>query len=242
MVQNNSMETKQPQGHSPIPQKWVKIFLGINLFVLCSFLVWELGGPAIQGGEKMNVTREKDDVIVKGILDKNPEPKDLTGTLGEVLKYTVNATIQDKWAHFSFSQGTVFYKEFIDKDSLDWDIAFRRAKIVTNGGATNPKGKAEIASIRTTDFLSVKAVPKIKFQTDLTTQNIMEPKNPVLDKWYQYDFWTHRLTPQKEVYVLRTAKGDYVKFQIVDYYCRHIAGCFAMKYVYQGSGSTSFTR
>lgn len=235
------MDTKQPQGHSPIPQKWVKIFLGINLFVLCSFLVWELGGPALKGGEEINITREKEEVIVKKFLDKNLEPKDLTGTLSPELQYTVNATIQNQWAHFSFSQGTVFYREFIDKDSLDWDIAFRRAKIVTNGGATNPNGKAEIGVIRTSDFLSITAVPNIEFQVDFTTQNISETKSPVLDKWYKYDFWTHRLTPHKEVYILRTAKGNYVKFQIVDYYCRHIAGCFVMKYVYQGTGSNSFT-
>jgi len=116
-----------------------------------------------------------------------------------------------------------------------------RAKIVMNGGATNPNGKAEIASINTNDFLSVTAVPKIKFEADYTSRNIAETKNPVLDKWYQYDFWTHRLTPLKEVYILRTAKGDYVKFQIVDYYCGKIAGCYAIRYVYQGSGSTSFT-
>lgn len=235
------MNMKQSQDHSPVPQKWIKIFLGINLFVLCSFLIWELGGPALKSDKEMNITREQDDAIVKKFLDKNPEPKDLTGTLGPELHYTINATIQDKWAHFSFSKGTVFYKEKIDKDSLDWDIAFRRAKIVTNGGATNPKGKAEVGSIKTGGLLSVKSASNIKFQPDFTTQNIVESKNPVLDKWYKYDFWTHRLTPKNEVYVARTAKGNYVKFQIVDYYCRHVAGCFTLKYVYQGTGSDSFS-
>ena len=242
MVQNSSMNIKQPQKRSPVPEKtWVNLFLEITLFIFSIIIVLELVIPAIYGDEGTSATKVKDETVVKNYLDKNPEPKDLTGTLSPVLQYTVNATIQDKWAHFSFSKGTVFYREKIDKQSLDWDIAFRRAKIVTNGGATNPNGKAEVASIETGDFLSVKSVPKnAEFQQDLTTQNILETKNPVLDKWYKYDFWAHRLTPHKEVYVARTAKGDYVKFQILSYYCGQVSGCFTIKYVYQGTGSDSF--
>ncbi len=214
----------------------------INLLALVSFFVWQFSGPAIKSNEDMDIARAKEEAVIKQFLDKNPEPKDLTGTLGPELQYIVDATVLEKWAHFSFSKGTVFYNKKIAKYSLDWDIAFRRAKIVTNGGATNPDGKAEVASIKTGDFSSVASVPKnMEFQPDYTEQKIVETKNPVLDKWYKYDFWTHQLTPLNEVYVARTAKGNYVKFQIIDYYCGDVAGCYTIKYVYQGTGSDSFT-
>ena len=235
------MDIKQTPEKSPPPQKWLKLFLGVNLFVLCSFLVWELTAPVFKTEEEMRIVEEAQEVVVKRTIDKNPEVKDHTGTLGPEIEITIDATVQDQWAHFSFATGKVFYKEKIDKNSLEWDIAFRRAKVVTNGGATNENGKAETAAIKTDDFLSVTHVPDIKFQPDMTTPNIAETKSPVLTAWYKYDWWTHRLTPQNEVYVVRTAKGDYVKFQILNYYCEHIAGCFTIKYVYQGSGSRSFT-
>ncbi len=242
VIQINGMDTKQPKDHPPVPKRnWVNTFLVVNLIIMSLIIVWELVSPLAKSDEEKNVAREKDTVIVKTYLDKNPEPKDLTGTLGPVLQYTVDATIQDRWAHFSFSKGTVFYREKIDNVSQDWDIAFRRAKIITNGGSTNPIGKAEVASIKTGDLSSVEFVPAAsEFQPDLTTQNILETKNPVLDKWYKYDFWEHRLTPNDEVYVARTAKGDYVKFKIIDYYCGHISGCYTIRYVYLGNGSDSF--
>lgn len=239
MKQENNLE--QVPDHKP-PSKWLKLFLTINLVGLIGFFIWEVMGPVAQSEEHLAEMKARQISFIQTALEKNLPPKDLSGTLSDTIIYTVDATVQANWVHFSFSQGTVFAQENISRDTLDWDIAFRRAKIITNGGDTNPKGKAEVATMKTYDFDSVtSAEVDSQFYADQVIDNPFEPKNLVLDKWYSYDFWTHHLTVKPNVYVLKTAKGDWVKMQILNYYCGTAAGCFKIKYVFQGSGSTSFT-
>ena len=231
---------KQPSENRPKPAFWAKAFLAINLLALAVFFTWMVAGNSLKTKKELAQDGKMQEKLVQETLEKNPEPRDLSGTLSEPIVYTINATKKGVWVHFSFSTMSVNYSPKINRDSTDWDIAFHRAKIVTNGGATNPKGNTAVALASTADFDSIIEAPVSGYVVDQPTANPREYKNPVLDPWYVYDFWTHKLTPQKAVYVIKTTNGDYVKMLILDYYCGTIAACYTIKYVFQGQGTRSF--
>ncbi len=236
MAPNKSTNPKE----LPIPSTWVKRFLALNLLLLLVFFLWQTTKPAFESPEEKNKLLEERAKLVETSISKNRPPKDISGTLGESLVYTVDSTELEQWVHFRFSTGEIFKSELLDRKSLEWDIAFRRAKIVTNGGATNKNGQAGVMAYDTDKFDSVRAAPKDGYILDTATKNPSEPENPMFDKWYDYDFWLHKLKPKPRVYVLRTADGHYAKMQIIDYYCGTVPACYKLKYQYNGTGSLSF--
>ncbi len=144
---------------------------------------------------------------------------------------------------WEFSRGSVVSDVSSFKDSKNWDLAIRRAKIVSNGGTTSRKGKVEISKLVTTNFESVKKVPEnAKFIKD--NQFKSDPSNFNFEKWYEYDFIRHKLKSRKNVFIIKTQEGNYAKMQILNYYCskegEKISSCYTIKYVYQGNGSKFF--
>ena len=228
-------------GKSVGPSPWIKIFLALNLLALLGMFVWEMGGPPFKSDEQTQAEIERKKEEVSKALALNPPAVDYAGTLSGEIKYTVDAIDSATWVHFNLSKVTLFRSKALARERLDWDIAFRRAKIVTNGGSTNPNGKAAVAIAGDGKiFDSVTSAPSSGYQVDEGRSSMAETKNPALDKWYVYDFWTHRLTPKKRVYLLRTSDGHYAKFQILDYYCGTVSGCYTFRYVYQGAEKTTF--
>ncbi|MDH5763639.1 MAG: HmuY family protein, partial [Nitrospinota bacterium] len=125
--------------------------------------------------------------------------------------------------------------------SLEWDLAFRRGKIITNGGATNKFGQSGLMDLGEVSFEAVENVPLRDFIQDKATST--ETENPVLVQWYKYNFITHKLTARKNIYVVRTADGKYAKIQFMSFYCADKQpGCIQMKYVYQNEGTKSFLK
>ena len=160
-------------------------------------------------------------------------------TLTGVIEYTLDASDKEKFVYFDFSNSSVV--EVSDPASLEWDLAFRRTTILTNSGATNPKGRGGAAALGAVDFEALAALPEgLEFQTDQIPPRKAQPENPSFARWYQYDFLNHRLTPAATVYAIRTADGRYAKFQMIDYYCGTTPGCYTFRYVYQGKGGGSF--
>ncbi len=169
---------------------------------------------------------------------KNPEPKEVEEALTDVVTYTINASSLEHWVYFDFSKGSVI--ETGDPSSLDWDIGFKRALVISNSGQTNPQGGGGIAKLENTDLESVKEAPESGYTVDIRV-NPTETENPVIKKWYEYSYMTHILKPKKgDVYVIRTADGKFAKMQILKYYCGRLTGCYTIKYVYQGSGNRKF--
>jgi len=152
---------------------------------------------------------------------------------------TVNASSEDQWTYFDFSRGTAV--QIHDPSSLEWDLAFRRGKVISNGGATNKFGKAGFVDLKVTKFDSVSEVPLEEYVQDVTTKT--ETENPVLLSWYKYNYFTHKLTPKQNVYAVRTADNKYAKVQFLSFYCENKeTGCIQMQYVYQDNGSGSFLK
>lgn len=224
--------------------KFFKIFLYVNVFIVFAFFLWvvalymmpkaNLQVPGL--GEEVNERLD----IVSAI-----NPVEVGNKLTDTITYTLAAPTIDNWVFFDFSRGSVVSDVSDFKDPKNWDLAFRRAKIASNGGGTNKNGLVEIARLNTTDFDSIESVPEnANFMKDTKLSFGADPKNAILDKWYSYNFMDHRLKSYRNVLIVKTAEGNYAKMQLLNYYCKkgeeRITGCYTIRYVYQGNGSKNF--
>jgi len=151
----------------------------------------------------------------------------------------IDATNEEQWTYFDFSRGEQV--KIHDTSSLEWDLAFRRGKIITNGGATNKFGKAGLINLGEVSFDAVENVPLREFIVDEATRT--QTENPVLLQWYKYNYITHKLTARKNIYVIRTSDGKFAKVQFMSFYCADKQpGCIQMKFVYQDEGTKSFLK
>ena len=151
----------------------------------------------------------------------------------------INASSENNWVYFDFSRGKVV--NIHDKTSLEWDLAFRRSKVISNGGATNKFGKAGLINLGSLSFDQVADVPLDNYTPDTPTKT--ETENPILVKWYSYNYLTHKLSAKPNTYAVKTADSKYVKVKFLDFYCANKeTGCIKMQYVYQDNGSNRFTK
>lgn len=151
----------------------------------------------------------------------------------------INATSEENWTYFDFSRGKQV--EIFDKSSREWDLAFRRGNILTNGGATNKFGKGGVLDLGEVDYDAVDQVPNRPFVEDEPTST--ETKNEALASWYKYNFITHKLTPRKNVYIMRTADGKYAKVKFLGFYCANKeSGCVHIRYTFQDNGAANFLK
>jgi hypothetical protein len=151
----------------------------------------------------------------------------------------IDATNEEEWTYFDFSRGKQV--KIHDISSLEWDLAFRRGKIISNGGATNKFGKAGLISLGEVSFDAVESVPLKDFIQDEATRT--QTENPALLQWYKYNYISHKLTARENVYVMRTSDGKYAKIQFLSFYCADKQpGCIQMKYAYQDEGTKSFLK
>ncbi len=151
----------------------------------------------------------------------------------------IDATNEEHWTYFDFSRGRQV--KIHDPSSLEWDLAFRRGKIISNGGATNKFGKAGLIDLGEVLFDAVENVPLKEFIADKATRT--ETESPVLVQWYRYNYITHKLTARKNVYIMRTSDGKFAKIQFMSFYCTNKQpGCIQMKYAYQEQGTKSFLK
>lgn len=180
-------------------------------------------------------------VVVRPALPTFAPTPPRPAPVGEALvgpdTYTVDARDAARWVAFDFSRRSVVVE---DPSSLDWDLAFNRFRVRTNGGATNTSGRAAAADLGRVSFDSVSAAPDSGYVEDLRV-SASETRNPAFERWYDYSWLTHRLTPKPRVYALRTAEGKYAKMEIVSYYCADgTAGCVTFRYVFAGDGGRRF--
>ncbi len=210
--------------------KWAAILFAASLFVACSD-------------------------------DDNKEDKKIplgTETVKELASKGFNT-----WRYYSFEKGfaTPVGTGQADPKSgddakwakrTDWDIAFNRFQIRTNGGASG-SGKGAVAIIEGTDFDGLKKAPTEGYKEDVK-QFIMfsMPPKPTkvgmspLSAWVEQkveDQASHKVvtTIKPTLAVLKTATGKYVKIYLKNY--KNAKGdidYISFDYVYQKDGSTSF--
>lgn len=156
-------------------------------------------------------------------------------TLVGPVTWTVDATQSDRWTMFDFSRGSTVH----GGDPMGWDLAFRRFYIIANGGQEF-MGKGGIVDMGAVPFDSVRVAPETGY---VETRVRSDSTNPAIQRWYDYGWISHLLTPKPNVYVVRTADGRYAKFQILGYYCPGaVPGCVTFRYVYQGDGTPKLAR
>ncbi|MBI5186437.1 MAG: HmuY family protein [Nitrospinae bacterium] len=209
------------------------------LFAVLAVILLSAAGGFLAKPQKLEVDHGV--VIDENSLDPTKiEPVEAGDRLTPLITYTLDASDVEKWTYFDFSRGGVV--EDAEMNSLDWDLAFRRARILTNSGANNKSGKGGAMAMESKALDKIAQVPENKnFEIDYRPYNKAENENPALAKWYNYNYINHRLDPKPEVYIIKTADGRFAKIRILTYYCRgEKAGCYTIQYVYQGGNSTGF--
>ena len=174
--------------------------------------------------------------------DKKEEPAPTPQGGAKEIK-DLDASDQQKWVYFSFEKGTTV--EVTNPKTTDnWDIAFNRYNIRTNGGVSGI-GEAEVVNTNNKNFAAVTKAPAEGYEKDKKFTEVGRPapgqtqpsiteveKNPVISGtvmlenskgWYNYNRPkqgenTPHFDITKYVYVLKTAKGGkYVKIQLTGY-------------------------
>lgn len=160
----------------------------------------------------------------------------------EVKTFVVNATSYKDWVYFSFVSGdSVAVAD--PKNSLDWDIAFHRYDMRTNGGASG-SGNAGVIKRPEEDLSAVFTLPQTGYEADKTDSvnyagmppvNTADSRNLVLSQYMEVD--TENMPPQYKLYpnvfVVRTAKGRYAKLRFTDYRNdKNVKGHIEIEYIY----------
>jgi hypothetical protein len=157
------------------------------------------------------------------------DPRDMGEALVGPLTYTVDASAPQTWHFFDFSRGSVVEAP----GPMEWDLAFRRFNIATNGGE-GFLGKGGAIDLGPGDFDTLASVPAEGYVGNAQAR---DSTNQALADWYDYGFTSHLLEPKGRLYAVRTADGRYVKLEILSYYCPGAQpGCVTFRYVYQGRG------
>ncbi len=175
--------------------------------------------------------------------------------------FEFNVKDRKKWYYYSFDTGLVGTgsanpadgddAKWSDRD--DWDLAFHNTNVRTNGG-TAGKGEAAAIKMSTEKMADVTKAPADGYVVDDTIKIFlaMPPTNPSQDVqhvpgntemngWASFAHSSLVWTIHKNVFVVKTAKGKYVKMQFVDYLDEDDhGGLMKFDYVYQTDGSMNF--
>lgn len=158
------------------------------------------------------------------------EPRPVGDSLMGPVQVTLDASDPDRWVFFDFSRGA----PIDDPDPTVWDLAFRRFNVMVNGG-DGFAGQGGALALDAASLDSIEAVPAYGY---VLTDARRDSTNPAIERWYDYGFTSHLLTPKPRVYAVRTADGRYAAVRFVSYYCPGASGgCVTFEYVYQGDGS-----
>lgn len=185
--------------------------LGVVGLVVGAWLVWSVLRPA-----------------PTGFAPTDGQAASAAGAEVNILQYTIDARSRADWAYFNFSKGEAVSTS---QDALDWDLAFRRTHILTNGGETNRDGLA--GAIDLGEVPLEEATPGADGYLADRMHDERGLENPALRKWYDYNWITHVVTSKEHTYTLRTAVGEIVLLTFVSYYCDDgSAACITFRYAY----------
>lgn len=100
--------------------------------------------------------------------------------------------------------------------STEWDLAFKFANIILNGGA-NGSGGVALQAFDDGAFAALTSAPEAVYLTDTGTSDAGQSFNTGTG-WYDYDFVTHAFSIRPDrYYAIRLADGSYIKLQMTDF-------------------------
>lgn len=134
-------------------------------------------------------------------------------------RVTLDASDSDVWVRFNLSAG------LLSKAGEPADIEARRFMLRAKGGAVD-LGKAS--------FDDVVIPPNAQWVVDEGGGHgdRGDASNPLLSRWYDYGFFSHKLRPKGAIYGVRLASGRGVALLKIDSYeCEpEGAGCLTLSY------------
>ena len=144
-------------------------------------------------------------------------------------RYTVDATSTVDWVLFDFEKGRVVDGDFA---SPGWDVAFRRTKLLTNSGVTNPSGPGGAFDLGEVPLETARPPASVTFTVDrLGGDDDDEPENPAAGYWYSYSFISHIVSVKPNTYLVRTGENRDALVQFDSYYCEdEESGCITFRY------------
>ncbi|MEM6291986.1 MAG: HmuY family protein [Myxococcota bacterium] len=160
----------------------------------------ELGGDAVEEPAEGEVGP-----------NANSEPREEGGQ-----RTIIDATDDSTWVYFDLESGRQLEVDDPMED-IDWDLAFLRFNIATNGGISGEAG-VEVAIVEAA-FDEVTEAPADGYLVDEEDgDDVNEEPDYVFHEWYNYNFMTHILTPADITYVVQTGQGNAFKVAVENYY------------------------
>jgi len=134
----------------------------------------------------------------------------------------IDAKDRNSWMLVEFSTGKTLKlsedeAETSKLNQTNWDMAFSRTKIITNGGKTNPSGKTGVINLGLTNFDDIRTAPETGYVQD--HRSLGNLINKELAGWYNYRTRTHNIESKKNVYAMKLNDGIFMKMRILNYYC-----------------------
>jgi hypothetical protein len=166
----------------------------------------------------------------------------------EAKTFDVDATASTKWKYFSFEKNdTVTVSD--PATSSEWDLAFQRYRIRTNGGKsgngmgsaansykTGQSGFDELTTVPDTATFSLDSDIQIAVQGGYATYIV----NPEVYTWFAIELAAQgtQIVPTDFVYIIKTGTGKYAKVWFKSYYsATNVSGHITFQYKYQSDGS-----
>ena len=168
----------------------------------------------------------------------------------------IDAKDRDAWMLVEFSSGKTLKisedeAETNKLNQTNWDMAFSRTKIITNGGKTNASGKTGVINLGFTNFDDIRTAPETGYVQD--HRSLGNLINKELAGWYNYRTRTHNIESKRNVYAMKLNNGVFMKMRILNYYCgqkdqecrsmmctREEAACLTLEYLLAEPGSKIF--
>lgn len=132
----------------------------------------------------------------------------------------IDASDSKTWIYVNFARRSPILPPTTEPPA-EWDLAFQRHRVMTNGGDSG-KGGVAVAKLVDQDFDALTVAPATGYVTDShkpTGNTIGDLYFAFLgdDPWYTYSA-EHKLGAKPRVYVVKTTGGKYVKLQMLGYY------------------------
>jgi len=171
-----------------------------------------------------------------------------TKTVIQSQTFEINSTGSATWKYFSFAKNdTIAVSD--PATSSDWDLAFQRYRIRTNGGKSGngmgsvansyQKGQTGFDALKlvsdTATFAADDSV-KIAIQQGYATYVV----NPEIYTWFTIELATQgtQIVPSDYIYIVKTGIGKYAKVWFKSYYsAANVSGYVTFQYKYQPDGS-----